>query len=997
MSNDQTPFMAQTVLLDGYIRSENPTSDPAALEVVLAVLREKPELRQYFFRSQPSPAWATILWSNNFLTKAPEPKKEGDKTTFQYWDAQEYLISVAQQAPEILVRHVQNIQGHAWYKGRAMLGIQYIPTEFLTDVMPIVLGWLSESESRLAVADDGYRLMIALAKQKNRASLEILRRITAPFPPQQIKKVSGIIINAEASSVFPDLRWGRDFDNNLSLLNEVDAAQVVSILEEQLCASLRIEAEAKGSPEYEYKLSSWWRPAIEDTSQNIRDDLKNLLLEGLRDSLEFLRNSNRAALIEILERYSNDGHEILRRLRLHILQKFPLEFADEVTHDLLFEQNYDDTGIHHEFFMLLKHGFVVLDNEHRQAATQIILEGPPQENVESFIQWVTDNESEQREEAVNSYVKRWIRDRLSTIAEHLDEERLSLLGQITEEFGEPEHADFTHWTGEAFFVSDVSPLPAEQLGSMTATELKSFLDQWQPDRNRMFGPEVISYRGLGKVLAAVIEKELAKYSEYFVSIGLLRPEFAYALLGEQRQENETVAKMSNDSWPLYFDLCEAIVADEHLAKDMNRASEINWRDVRSAMVTFIAAGLKKKEDDDGGNISTQNMIRARDVLIKLTNDPDPLITENEANDDSFPGDPLTSSLNHVRSQALGALIEQYSRYIARVNQAKGIYGSLEGAGPNRLDSEVEKTLTTRLARREESSLAVHSVYGRNLSTLYWLNKTWVQRYLDQILPEESDSSYFVAAWDSYVVFNRPHRELFDLLESRYQKAIENLSRGLVTRTHLEPDRSLASHLLGNYLYGDFELRSQEGQSSLLALFFGKAPADTRGSAIWILWNTLKSRPDEKTRLWPKAREIWRWRIDVASSNNHSNEFDSELSWFPYLLEFAPETETITSIWPLLEGILPHLGRARRFGSEWEEIEKYLLREIEKEPLKVIRFYRLMHEIAGRPAWFLEHNEKTILEVGLSHIESRDATLSLIDLISSMGDLSYRDLYEKYAR
>jgi len=34
---------------------------------------------------------------------------------------------------------------------------------------------------------------------------------------------------------------------------------------------------------------------------------------------------------------------------------------------------------------------------------------------------------------------------------------------------------------------------------------------------------------------------------------------------------------------------------------------------------------------------------------------------------------------------------------------------------------------------------------------------------------------------------------------------------------------------------------------------------------------------------------------------------------------------------------------------------------------------------------------------LKHKESREATLSLIDLISSMGDLSYRDLYEHYAR
>jgi hypothetical protein len=57
----------------------------------------------------------------------------------------------------------------------------------------------------------------------------------------------------------------------------------------------------------------------------------------------------------------------------------------------------------------------------------------------------------------------------------------------------------------------------------------------------------------------------------------------------------------------------------------------------------------------------------------------------------------------------------------------------------------------------------------------------------------------------------------------------------------------------------------------------------------------------------------------------------------------------------------------------------------------------MHEVAGRPAWFLEHNDRKILEAGASRKESRDETLSLIDLIGRLGDFSYRDIYEKYAR
>lgn len=1002
MSKDLTPFMAQTALLDGYIKSEDPTSDPAALQIVIEVLSGKPELRKYFFRSQPNPAWAEVLWSYGFLTDAPSPITEDEKMRFPYWDAQEYIISVAQQAPDVVMRHLRNLQGHAWYKGRAILAIQFLPPEMIREIMPTVLEWLADKEFASIAADSAYSVMVELAKKRNVASLDIFRRLATPQPPLQVKELSGgYIINTEAVSVLPDFRWGRELDKALDLLKGIDARQVAMILEEQLCASLRIEAAAKKASQYEFELSSWWRAAIEATGQDLRGDFKDLLLEDLRDALEFLARHDRDTTLEILRRYSEDPHEILRRLRLHLLRSFPLEFKDEVIHDLLVRENYDETGIHHEFFMLLKHGFAVLDTEERERVIKIIIDGPPKENVERFVEWVSDINSDQREIAVHNYIKRWTRDRLSMISEHLDELRLSLLNSLTKEVGEPERPDFTGWTSEAFAVADVSPLPIEQLAMMAPRELVSFVGQWQPEKSRVFGPKVVSYRGLGKSVASVIEGNPLKYREHFVDIGLMRPEFAYALLGEQRLDSEQASRMSEEIWTLYFDLCDAILANEALANDMSRKSEINWRDVRSAIVTLIENGLKKRKDEKA-EIPLAYFSRTRDILIRLTSDPDPAFGEEDRGSESFTDrDPATSALNHVRPKALGVLIDQYSLYVAEVNQATGKYGEIEGPGPNRIEPEIEVVLNFTIKPDQEPSLAVHSVFGRALTVLYWLNKKWVEEHILYIFPEDEHPkavSYFVAAWDSYVVFNRPHyKELFELLYPKYVRAIDNLSKGLVTHTHLQPDRGIAAHVLGKYLWGDFELRSEEGQGSLLALFFSKAPADTRGSTIWILWNTFKSHSDESARLWPKAREIWRWRVDEASSHNHSVDFDSELSWFPHLLEFAPEAESITSMWPLLEGILPHLGRGRRFGTEWEEIEKYLLREMEREPHKVIRFYRLMHEVAGRPAWFLEHNERKILEAGASRKESRDETLSLIDLIGRLGDLSYRDIYDKYAR
>src|SRR5882724_11211437 len=128
MSEEKTPFIAQTRLLDGFIKSQKPREDPIGVKVVVSVLRKRPELRRYFFASKPDSAWAEILWEEGFLGQAPEePGVEDQKIRFRYWDVQEYLISVAKDVPEVAIGHILTLRGHAWYRGRALLAIQFFP------------------------------------------------------------------------------------------------------------------------------------------------------------------------------------------------------------------------------------------------------------------------------------------------------------------------------------------------------------------------------------------------------------------------------------------------------------------------------------------------------------------------------------------------------------------------------------------------------------------------------------------------------------------------------------------------------------------------------------------------------------------------------------------------------------------------------------------------------------------------------------------------------
>ena len=67
---------------------------------------------------------------------------------------------------------------------------------------------------------------------------------------------------------------------------------------------------------------------------------------------------------------------------------------------------------------------------------------------------------------------------------------------------------------------------------------------------------------------------------------------------------------------------------------------------------------------------------------------------------------------------------------------------------------------------------------------------------------------------------------------------------------------------------------------------------------------IKNNPQKLEDFWPKIRSIWEWRSTEASLHNHSSDYDEEIREFSNLPILAPPFETIQTMWPLLEGLLP---------------------------------------------------------------------------------------------
>src|SRR5689334_3623962 len=115
----QIPFYTKTSLLDSYIGMSNPEDDPVALKVIITALKSDIELRNYFFRSKPHPGWAKILWNEGFFQNPPELKQMKNGWQILRWEEQEYLLSIADKVPEILVEHLKILKENPLYGAKA--------------------------------------------------------------------------------------------------------------------------------------------------------------------------------------------------------------------------------------------------------------------------------------------------------------------------------------------------------------------------------------------------------------------------------------------------------------------------------------------------------------------------------------------------------------------------------------------------------------------------------------------------------------------------------------------------------------------------------------------------------------------------------------------------------------------------------------------------------------------------------------------------------------
>jgi len=369
MSSDPIPFYTQAAILDQYIHSSNPGENAEVLEIILQTLSTRPDLRTYFFRNRPDPAWTPILVENGFFDFPPAAIIRGGRSILPQWDAQEFLISVADLYPDIVVQHAITLKAHGKYLARAVYALSLIPAIHAITAIDQVVEWQKNKDATESIAEATFQLMVKFAAEGEMEGAFILfSELTKPiFFEAESSVADRLPVNGRVRFRFGWAERENEFlTKGSESLRERDPERVIAILENTLIEVLHLEFADRNLQGF--GVSIWWRSTIEEATETQendlfeQDDYKNMLVDQMRETLEWWVQDDSLGAHSVIIRYLKNENDIFRRLAFFLLYRYPENYTAIVRDELLNPENLADNRIRHEYYLLLMSGFRYLQS-----------------------------------------------------------------------------------------------------------------------------------------------------------------------------------------------------------------------------------------------------------------------------------------------------------------------------------------------------------------------------------------------------------------------------------------------------------------------------------------------------------------------------------------------------------------------------------------------------------------------------------------------------------
>lgn len=821
------------------IGSRSPPVDEEAISEVEQALREVRTTRflTNVARSNEWPMWLNARRHLEGLFDSVE-LSERDKL-LALWLAEHFAIEHANTVFELVIAHGLRLNPLFWWRiGRELSLNQTKPLDETTLKRWVTI-LLASAPSQ---ADPLILMLLAKCCARHNAALLTLKVFL---------KMSEHQLNVK-----PRSRWGEDENQEQGLLIDIECTPLAnhSSLEEvwtehmkpqlgsvaqhlmigitQRLENIHNELLAWEQASSGWDLDSYHRSAIEPHEQDQHPNAVDVLIDSVRDTLEWLGANEHLILETWMLRLAISNVPLLRRLGIHAINIHPSMSANDRLNWLLDHVGLHGISEHHEVYRVVELNYAKASETVRKFVVDAICvhQLPATE----------DRSSEERTARLHFEWLSWLfRAKPDCL---LAKTALEPIKATYSEWQLSENQDFTHWIGLSDWVESKSPWSIEQLLDRTPSEqledLLNFQGNWtdNPDRSGLL----------------ITIRETCKQ----------KPKWAFDLAEALSDKSE----WKSDLWSAIIQgLQESEMPQEEWLTLLNISSK---PELLSHHARDIANLLYELVRDGGKPFAIKLLEQANVNALLLWHALEAKAQDNEINDWLF----------QAINQPAGVIVEFWINGLSLLMRDK--------KGTQRTLPDNYKAWFTIVVQDDTSKGGLgRSVLASQTASLFNLDETWTQKHLIPLF-SDSDPHKFEQAWDGFLVGGRLYPTLIDALMPALISALGQMN----VENNKRRNRFI------EFYTGLSVLHVADPRVELLPALFRFATIEDRRSFAYYLGYILRRMEQvNKTQIWDTwLQAYWLDRLQGVHGPLNDAEIQTMLEWLPHLGDIFPKAALLAA-------------------------------------------------------------------------------------------------------
>lgn len=913
---------------------------------IIDYLARGQEYQRYIFNNLADFTHFQLIYENEYFSSAynPKPVESGDNKgfyTIPHWPALTYLERVSKDCLKLenqdyakkimsIIRENTRPKGNKkadnWRTWQSFVKIlSNMPSEVVNEEdVNLIQDWLeSNFDNSMVVLEIGETL---LPKLINHSDAE-----------KKIGKLIKIIIE----SIKIERRHGMQ-SHSLQELFKINARQLGEKYGSDIIKLLKVKLENIIS-EKDDKYSYIWRPAIEDSEQNIAiDEYRHILISGLRDIFLAYASSNEAT--EHIRLFFSSSKYIIRRFSLYITNQLFSKYgkiAEEIINTggnpIFAGSNY-----HHELYTLITKRFISFSIDVRSSLIDIItsLNGG----------WKDDSDKDR----FNCMLRRrWlyaIKQSGYKISNELEDKYFKDIAY------KPDHPEFLSYIGPVSWGDESLFSSAELLSKGGADEIIAFLNNFE-GKNRF---RETAIREAGQSLKEAIKNKQELFENHLLKFKKLKYEYWYYVL---QAFEEIVRDKKPINWEKVLGFCNEIILSEILWDGIEKNSDYPIEPKKDWIPAVVSDLLKKGLQEDS-IIFTETQYVLIDKIVRVLVDKQ---SSTASGDDK---NALTEAINTTK----GYVLECFKSYVLRRYRD---FERLPDKGTKEKESfwkTVEPLFDNEVKQTERGNFEFSSIAGAYLPNLYYLNKDWLVNNINKIF--SADDKHWRCAMQGYSYVSTVYEVIYDLLknnghlkraldieflsEQTRKRVVENISMSYIrNKETIDDNASLFDHILKQWHKDDLE--------DIISLFW--------------------SHRDAELDCEQKGRIFDFWRYCFVHIKGHEDEHKEILSDLNLLAVFFDKLEGEQKEW-LRQSIL-HVED--RYHSAF--LLEYLDKLADASPEEVGQVFILM--LKKNTPSYKQENIRSIVEKLFKAGLKNDSANDICDKYARKGFDFLTEIYNRY--